>query len=817
MSEPSEPIRTPAFAILLVGLATLLFEILLTRIFSLTMWYHFAFVAISLGLFGIGAGGVAVTVAPKVFSAERALERMGQTCLAFGLSIPVVFAIDLQLPFVPFGTVADGDTAGLLAAYGLFTAKFLLLATPFFCSGLVLAIAFTRSAEGVHRVYFADLVGGGLGCALGVPILLGLSGPSAVALVGVFPFLAATLFFQAAGKDRPGYLGLAGVVGVLALVGINEVSPVLKITRVKSFDSAHGQTVEPPLAYERWHPVSRVAVLTPEASGSPVGWFYSDPTPPDFPKVLEVTNDGGARTYIYPQLPHETARELFERDLSDIVYALTDEPRVLVVGVGGGKDVLSALTFGASSIRAVEMNPIMIDVVQDVFAEFSGAPYEDPSVEIVIDEARNYVETHDHEYDAISVSVTDTWAASSVGAYALTESYLYTAEAFDAFMERLGDGGFLSVTRWFPGETLRLVALVTEGLRARGVQSPEQQILMARNEWTATLLVKNGAVTPEEDAAFRARAALGGFKVVHTPSTGPVEGDVISALHRLLIRTDDLAADSANLPISVAPPTDDQPFFFHFVSLKDALAGNVAEGSGFEVQHGRALALLMGLLRISIVIALVFVLGPVLWMRRREKATAPLKARLTANLYFLALGFGYLLAEIPMMQNFILFLGNPIYSLSVVLFSMLVFSGLGSLLAERFIEGGKLEPVHAPVIALVILVVFRFAVPVLFEAAIGLPIAGRLVLSVVAIAPIGLALGMPFPVGLSLLHRNAATPVPWAWAINGAASVAAPVIATTVAILAGFSTTYLLGAACYAAAALLIGGFAGSEDTAETA
>jgi spermidine synthase len=789
----------------LVGLATLLFEILLTRIFSLTMWYHFAFVAISLGLFGIGAGGVAVTVAPKFFGAEKALDRMGQTCLAFGLSIPIVFAIDLQLPFVPFGTVPEGDVAGLITAYALFTAKFLLLATPFFCSGLVLAIAFTRSPTGVHKVYFADLVGGGIGCALAVPVLLGLSGPSAVVLTGVFPFLAATLMFQAAGKQKPAYVGLVGVILVLALVGLNQVSPVLKIERVKSYDSAHGQTVEPPLAFERWHPVSRVAVFDLDVSGNPAGWFYSEPLPP-FPRVMEVTNDGGARTYIYPAMSQQQREELFRNDLSDIMYALTAQPRVLVVGVGGGKDVQSALTFGASHVRAVEMNPVMIEAVQDVFGDFSGRPYDDPRVEIVIDEARNHVESHDDIYDAISISVTDTWAASSVGAYALTESYLYTAEAFDVFMSRLSDGGWLSITRWYPQETLRLVALVVEGLRAQGVEDPESRLLMARNDWTSTLLVKNGPVTPDEDAAFRRRAQEGGFPIVHTPSTGPIEGDVLGAVHRMLIRSDDLAADAADLPISVEPPTDDQPFFFHFVSLKDAFRGKVAEGSGFEVQHGRALALLMGLLRVSIVVALVFVLGPVLWMRRRAKATAPLKARLTANLYFLALGFGYLLAEIPMMQNFILFLGNPIYSLSVVLFSMLVFSGLGSLLAERFIDGGVLKPVHAPLIALVVLIVFRFAVPLVFEAAISLPIAGRLVVSVITIAPIGLALGAPFPVGLSLLHRTGATPVPWAWAINGAASVAAPVIATTVAILAGFSTAYLFGAACYAAAALLIGG-----------
>ena len=459
------------------------------------------------------------------------------------------------------------------------------------------------------------------------------------------------------------------------------------------------------------------------------------------------------------------------------------------------------------------MNPVMIQAVQDVFGEFSGRPYDDPRVEIVIDEARNHVESHADVYDAISISVTDTWAASSVGAYALTESYLYTAEAFDAFMARLADDGWLSITRWYPQETLRLVALVVEGLRAQGVKDPESRLLMARNDWTATLLVKNGPVTEADDAAFRARAGAGGFSIVHTPSTGPVEGDVLGAVHRMLIRSDDLAADAVDLPISVVPPTDDRPFFFHFITLRDAFAGNLAEGSGFEVQHGRALALLLGLLQVSIVVALVFVLGPVLWMRRKQKATAPLKARLSANLYFLALGFGYLLAEIPMMQNFILFLGNPIYSLSVVLFSMLVFSGLGSLLAERFIDGGTLKPVHAPLIALVILVIFRFAVPVLFEHAISLPIAGRLVVSILAIAPIGLALGAPFPVGLRLLHRTRATPVPWAWAINGAASVAAPVIATTVAILAGFSTAYLLGAACYAAAALLIGGFSPAAES----
>ncbi len=810
--DPGKTVRIPLLAIGLIGLATLLYEILLTRIFSLTMWYHFAFVAISLALLGIGAGGVWVSVARGFFDRSRATSRMAAAAIAFGVAVPVVFTIDLQIPFVPFDAVPPGEVAALVQAYLLFTTKFVLLGAPFFFSGLILAIAFTHGGDRVHRIYFADLVGGSLGCFLVVPVLMGLSGPSAILLVAVFPFLAATLFCLGLDRQRYAYVGLIGVFATLLAVGVNEASPWLQVERIKSYEDNTGQVAERPIIFERWHPVSRVAVHPLEQSGNPLAWFYAEPFP-QFPPVLEVTNDGGARTYIYPEMSPEQARQLFSRDVSDVAYALTDEPKVLIVGVGGGKDVLSAMALGAGQIRAVELNPVMIQVVQEVFSEFSGHPYDDPRVEVVIDEGRNHVESHDERYDLIKISVTDTWAASVGGAYALTESYLYTEEAFAAFMEHLRPGGFLSITRWYPFETLRITALASEGLRAAGYQDVAQRTLLARNGSAVNLIVKNGVITEAEAAAFATHVEAANLVLIHSPGAGAsLSQHETDRLHREVVVDPSLESIEWVAEISLKPTTDDRPFFFHFMKLADAHTGDYKKLSSFELQHGRALTLLLGLFWVALIVAVVFVLSPFLInLGSSEQArSAPLTARLSANLYFLALGLGYLLAEIPLLQSFILFLGHPIYSLVVVLFAMLLFSGLGSLLAGRLVASGRFPPLYAPVLCVVVLVAMRFFLPELLDHAIGLPISGRIVLTVAAIAPVGLCLGMPFPVGLAIVGRNSATPVAWAWAVNGAASVAAPVVAMIVAIQSGFSTAYLLGAACYAAASLMLLGFTSS-------
>lgn len=799
-------VGVPLLPIGMVGAATLLFEILLTRIFSVTMWYHFAFVAISLALFGIAASGVAVAIVPSLSRPSAAFERLAYAALGFGLAIPFAYFVDRMIPFMPFDVAGPGFWPSL-QPHLLFFAKFLVLSVPFFFSGLTIALAFLNSPVRANHVYFGDLVGGGLGCCLVVPLLLSYSAPSAVLLSAALPFGAAAMLFNRAGWRKGAVAAALGVFAAIGAAAVNERVPFADVRRVKSYERAIGTELERPKVYEKWHPVSRVAVHPLEVSGTNVYWFYAQPEQISYPRLLEVTNDAGARTFIYPRLSHEEFVRLFSTDVSDLVYTMTTRPSVLVVGVGGGKDVLSALHLGASRVTGVELNPLMIDVVQEKFASFSGRPFDDPRVRIVIDEGRNFIASRNERYDVIKLSGTDTWAASAAGAYALTESYLYTKEAFHDFLSHLRPGGFLSISRWYPQETLRLAALAAVSLRESGVENPADRLLLVRNDSMMTLIAKNGPLTDDEVSRFQAGAKAAKLTVMQSPRSTPrPEDSLVDAAHRRLVNEKDFAVASSGVFLTVAPPTDDRPFFFNVVSFRQATSGSYGSSEGYMLQHGRALALLVGLLEVSLVVVTLFVLAPLILARfhRGRSEGAPVRARLSANLYFVALGLGYLLVEIPLVQQFILFLGHPIYTLTVVLFSLLVSSAAGSLLAGTLRKPRFLR--SPAVLLLAALAVFAFAwlVPPFLRQEIGRPLPLRILISVLLITPVGLLLGMPFPAGLAAIRRFGRDFVSWAWAVNGAASVAAPVIAMIVAISSGFSTALRAGAFSYVAGAGLL-------------
>jgi spermidine synthase len=813
-APPGERPRTISLAaISLIGASTLALEILLTRIFSVTMWYHFAFVAVSLALFGVAVSGVAVSVAPRYFSGDRALTQMAFAAFAAGCCVIVSFLTDLAIPFVPFDVPGQSDGLHLLP-YWLFLAKFLVLALPFLCMGLVIALAFSHFPGQVHRVYFADLAGGGLGCLAVIPLLRTLSGPSAVIFISTFSFLAAGLFFYRSGRARWATGSLIAAIGVCVFVYGNELSGWVRVTRVKSYDPAVAQIEEPPTVYERWHPVSRVAVHPLEHSGAPWYWFYSPGRQMVFPRVMEVTNDGGARTYMYPRMESTQAEELFRGDASDLVYAMTNSPEVLVVGIGGGKDILAALALGANHVTGVELNPLMIEIVQETFADFTGAPLSDPRVTVVVGEGRNYVASHDRLYDVIKISVTDTWAASAAGAYAMTENYLYTIEALEDFMGSLTPGGYLSIVRWYPTESMRLAMMAVETLRLQGVDMPGERIVMARNDSVVNLVIKNDVFERGEVEHFRAAAHAAGLVFLGGGGLEPDVGEEVDDERSQQLVLDHLHWQIASgaqteqlqrlIPFDLEPATDDRPFFFNPVTLDEVDEKAYYHLGGFAFQHGRAMALLVGLLKITLVVSLVFVLGPVLLRGIGPWADVGVPVTVSASLYFLMLGIGYLLVEIPLLQQFILFLGHPTYAAITVLFIMLVSSGLGSLLASRLFDpiGGR-SILLFPALLVPLIGVAIFIRPIL-SATIGLDLWARILISVLVIGPVALLLGMPFPLGVRVLHGRVGVLVPWAWAINGVASVAAPVLAMILAIVWGFSTALLVGAACYAAAGPLL-------------
>lgn len=795
--SPADDAPIPLVAIACIGIATLMFEILLTRIFSVTMWYHFAFVTISLALFGIAASGVLVMRSEQLSDRKQSLQQMAMAAACFGGAVPLAFVLDLHVPFRPFDVPGQRLQAGFF-----FLIKFLVLALPFFYSGLVLALAFTHSPNRVNRVYFADLAGGGLGCGLVVPVMLVLSGPSATIATAVFPFVAAALLYRQSGNRRGMLATLAAAVAVLVFVGVNEQVGIVKVVHVKSFDAKLGRVLERPKVYEKWHPVSRVAVHPLEYSPkeAPERWFHTKPVEGGFPHVMHVTNDGAAGTHIYPKLSQADRKRIFRHDVSDLVYSLVKRPNVLVVGVGGGKDILSALAFDCNSVTAAELNPLMIDVVQNAFADFSGRPYDDPRVKIHINEARNFIASRPDRYDVIKISVTDTWTASARGAYSLNENYLYTREAMNDYLSHLTPGGFLTITRWYPHETLRLAMLLRQTLLARG-QDPAKCILMARCRQTLTCLVKNGELTAEEQRQFA--DACHKAEVVMVQADAPdVSTEPEDVWHRQVITGEGLDALLARLPINLNPPTDDHPFFFD-LSGKEGSA-TLDKEANFLKQHARAHELLIGLLILTSIVALLFVVLPVVLFRRKVRAErVPTRTWLLANLYFLSLGIGFMLVEIPLLQRLILFLGHPTYAMTVVLMSLLISSGIGSLTAGWLLQKG-VRPAWLLATNVLVLVVSTQFMPDLLRAEIGLPIAGRIAMATALIFPVGLLLGMPFPTGLRLAHRHEQALVPWAWAVNGAASVAAPCLAMIISMQYSFSFTLYVGTAIYALATLLL-------------
>jgi hypothetical protein len=737
-------VRAPLPAIALVGVATLAFEILLTRIFSVTMWYHFAFVAVSLALFGIAASGLTVSLAGRFFRAERALEQMGLAALLMGLAIPLSFVLDLQIPFVPFGSPLAEEYGLALLPHLLFFAKFMVLAMPFFLSGVCISVAFTHAPDGVHRVYFADLLGASAGCLAVVPVLLILSGPSAVIATASAAFAAALLFFRASESHRLALCAFAGLALVVAFVTVNEGLGLVGIDRVKSYDPALGQEPERPKVYERWHPVSRIAVHATEASSSSESWFLAESADVEIPRLMEVTNDAGARTYLWPEMTDGQAAAIFSQDVSDLVYSIARNPSTLIIGVGGGKDILSALALGSRRVTGVELNPLMIDVVQEAFGDFTGRPFDDPRVELVVDEGRHHVARHPATYDVVTASVTDTWAASAGGGYALTENYLYTREAMHEFLDSLTPGGLLSITRWYPQETYRLAALAASTLGERGVQDPSGRVLMARNASTLSLIVKAGPITPSEEARFTEAVEQAGLVLVHSPRMeASADESAADAAHRELLTASSSDELAARLGLNVEPPTDDRPFFFNLVSFEQARQGDYGAEGGFMLQHGRALDLLWGLLAVTGAFAVLFVIAPLVLFGRRAASSVSAGRRLGANIYFLMLGLGYLLVEIPLLQQFILFLGHPTYAVTTVLFSMLVTSGIGSLIAGRLSLGAR-PTLFAAIVGVSLL--YGALLPTGLRSLIGLPLAARVALAVAIIAPLGLIMGMPFPI-----------------------------------------------------------------------
>lgn len=817
--EYPRPSRRVLLGLFCLSAASLLFEITLSRLFSVAQFYHFAFLIVSLALLGSGASGAALAIWPHL-GRDHPVGAFRWFGLGSAASILVGYLVVNILPFDSFSMLWDRRQVWILVLH------YLLLAAPFFFSGMGAGLLLARFPQAANGTYAANLLGAAAGCAFALLAPLWLDGEGAVALscglaalavtcttrmgaprwevgfirrlrqreqvVGMLPVGLAYLLVLFAALDFAARLSGGATLSLLRL----RISPYKSLSYALQFPGAQ-------LVSQRWNAFSRVDVVRSAGVRSLPGlsFRYLEPVPAqqgvfidgdDLSPVLQPGADLAFSGY----MP------------SAVAFELRPQARALVLEPRGGLDLWVALARGASQATAVEVNPLIVQA--------AGAVYTQPQVRVVVESERSFLRRAGEPYGVIVFSLANSFHPVRSGAYSLAEDYRYTREAFVDAYERLEEGGLLVATRWLqspPSESLRLFALAVTAVEQGGGQ-PARQIVAWRGYNTATLLVKRGELTPTELERIRAFCASRAYDLVYAPNLRPEETNRYNVLPK-----DEYAQAFAGLlaapsheafyrvyPFDVRPPTDDHPFFGHYFKWSQARQIWLELGKTWEPFGGAGYFVVLALLGLAILLSGGLVLAPAFFLTRRapeSPGTHPAPSRRATALgmlYFAWIGFAYLLVEIPLIQRFILFLGQPAYAMSAVIFTLLFFSGIGSRLERRL--------PHLPVLAslVVLLVLTPLLLPRLLEMALPLSFGWRLAVSVLALAPFGLLMGVPFPAGIHWLRRSGEHPalVAWVWGVNGSASVIAAVLAALLALSSGFSWVLRVGALCYALAWLTV-------------
>lgn len=806
--------RPPLVAVALISATALAYEVLLTRLFSIVLWHHFAYLIISAALLGYGASGTLLALLGE--TAERRFATWFVTSAAlFGLLMPACFWLAERVPFNPLELLWDPAQPGYLFV------TYLLLFPPFFCAATCICLALAHFRGQAHRIYGVDILGAGAGSLGVVALLFVVSAPVALRTLGAIGLATAALAsIELRLQPRrlvPALVLLAAVVAVVVPADWTrlELSPYKELAQTRRIAGTR-------VIAERHSPLGQLSVVA-----SPViplrhapGLSLNANAEP--PPQLGVFTDGdglnvltrfdGRRTSL-AYLDHLTSAApyhlLADRRLQIPRPGEAAAPaaplRVVVLGAGAGADVLQGLYHGAT-IEAVELNPQLIDLVRGPYADYAGGLYARPDVRVHAREARGFVAGTRARYDLIQVALLDSFSTASAGLYSLTESTIYTVEAFQDYLRHLEPDGLLAITRWIslpPRDILKLFGTAVVALEREQVRQPGAQLALIRGWKTATLLVKNGEFTPADLATLRAFCRARSFDVDWYPGITPAEVNRYNVLDQPWFHEGAVALLGPlrdrfieRYKFHIAPATDDKPYFFRFfrwATARELLA--LKEQGGLPLLEWGYPVLLMTLAQ-ALVASLVLVLLPLL-LRRGRPAEATERGRVV--LYFLAVGCGFMFVEIAVMQKFMLFLAHPLHGVAVVLSAFLVFAGIGSRLSGM-LASGPLDsgPMRRAVTGIALLaLVYVVALPPLFRSLVPLPDTARIALAVVLIAPLALCMGVPFPSGLDWVAARFASLVPWAWAVNGCASVVGAVLATLLAVHLGFTAVVFLAVAFY--------------------
>jgi SAM-dependent methyltransferase len=769
------------FAIFILAAAALSYQILITRFFSVMLYYHFAFAAISLAMFGLTRGAMEVYGDPDRYAPERVGVEFARHATWFAISGVGAMIGFLCLPLV----IPEEYLPGALAVTTL------AFVWPFSEAGVCITLLLTRLPYGGGWLYAADLLGAALGCLGLIFALLVVDPVSATLWIGAFAACAGWVVVRDSDDVRSLRLSrtvaLALAVAALAHTGLAASGG----SHVGVFWAKGRQQTG--TLFERWNTYSRIRVR-PLGETTPFGWGFAHPQPMKIDQhLLDIDADAGT---VITRLDGDIGKlSYLKDDVINAAYLVQPPADVAVIGVGGGRDVLSALLFGAKRIRGIEINPAIFEVLTDKFADFSGHLDRQPGVSLVNAEARSYINGSSERYDLVQISLIDTWAATAAGGLTLTENRLYTVEAWDDFYRALNPGGLLSVSRWYKpdmhrGEFYRLVAIAAGALQRKGVPATDlpNHVIAVNVGDVVTVITRPDALTDAQWQGARSRLLAQGFKILLGPDV------TFDAVTSTLLSGKADAAFFESLPENIAPSTDDNPFFFYTARLRDA----VGTYSSLYGNNNAAITLTRALVILTLFACGYYIILPFVRLARRM----PLSVLTPPVTYFSAIGMGFMLIEISQMQRLMVFLGHPVYSLGVVLFTILLFGGVGS--ATIGARPARQGAVIARVIALVAtLVATGILTPLVTTWARSESTDMRILVSMLLLAPPAFGMGMMFPLGLNIWRRHSEL-LPFFWSANGITSMFASVLGMALSIEVGIANTYALGVCFYVVCAIVI-------------
>jgi hypothetical protein len=747
-------------AVALTTMATLVLELSLTRIFSVVFYYHYAFLAISIALFGLGAGGVLSYYFPQ---RGRELHRK----LAFISTIASVAVI---------------VTLFVLLHRAPLPAVYFCAAVPFLLAGLIVSLAIGDTVERIDRVYFFDLLGAAGGCMLLIPLLNIVGGPSAVLGAAALYAAASAVWFGLVGSARGRAAGVSLALALVALLIYNKDGRVFDVVQAKGRILANE-------IFVRWNSFSRIAVTIDKDENRTI--------------VIDADATTGIANLDFQHLPDWATHDLRNQG-PGFPYSIRPAAKTLIIGAGGGWDVSRAIASGSSSVTGVEINPIIANtIMRRQYPQWSNRLYLRPDVNIAVEDGRSFIRGSSERYQVIQATLVDTWASTAAGAFALSENNLYTTDAFVDYLSHLSPDGMLAISRWGfdpPRESLRVISLALAAFDRLGEPDPARHIIVIRENreklaaWGAldTILIARKPFSAEDLARAHAAIAEAGFQPVFLPDQRPPNA------FTALLTAPDRQAFYDGYRYDVRPVGDDRPFFFYTVQPRDLWSfRDTANTTSADFKVNLAVPTLFSLVAVSLLATLVTLLLPPVLVRTRLPAEPGVK---TFLLYFVCLGAGYILIQVGLIQKLILLLGRPTYSLTVVIFAMLLASGLGSYFSRRLVGTSDLKLGRVLVAIFFVVALLASIAGPITTAGVAWPLPVKVLVTVLLIAPAAFLMGIPFPSGLSRLEQWHPPSVRWAWSLNAAASVLGSTLAIALAIYLGLRITLLAGGALYLAA-----------------